>query len=349
VDLAGPTANQLVWLRLLRPHQHSQPTDMSINDLKIAALAGGIGGAKLLLGMASVVAAERLTVIANTGDDIKLHGLHISPDVDTITYTLAEVVSQERGWGIKDDTFHCLEWLSRYDQPQWFNLGDRDLATHLYRTQGLAAGLTLSEVTDRIRRSLAVKTRILPMTDDYTPTWVDTDEGEMHLQEYFVRRRCQPRVKAIQHKDVAASSPASGVVDSILNVDVVVICPSNPFISVAPILAVPGVRDALMNTTAFVVAVTPIVGGRALKGPAADMLRDLGHEVSALGVARLYHDFVDLFVLDQTDSSTMPDIARLGLKVTAANTIMNTLADKQLLAGEVLESAHRELQLGVQR
>jgi LPPG:FO 2-phospho-L-lactate transferase len=314
--------------------------------MKITALAGGIGAAKLLLGIASCVgspaAASDVTVIANTGDDIKLHGLHISPDIDTISYTLAGVVSSERGWGLDHETFHCLEWLARYEQPQWFNLGDRDLATHIYRTDKLRSGMSLTEVTDRIRLSLGVAQRILPMTDDYAPTWVSTDEGEMHLQEYFVRRRCEPRVKSIEYKNIELCQPAPGLVKAIAEADAVVICPSNPFISIGPILAVPGIRAALISCAAPVIAVTPIVGGRALKGPAADMLRDLGHEVSAAGVARMYQDFVDIFVLDDADRSIASEIESLGMEVSTTNTIMATLADKERLASYVLEqiSAH---------
>jgi LPPG:FO 2-phospho-L-lactate transferase len=315
---------------------------MSKADLKITALAGGIGAAKFLLGLTVLVKPEDVTVITNTGDDIKLHALHISPDIDTVTYTLAGAVNPDTGWGVSGDTFHCLEWLSRYDGPQWFNLGDRDLATHLYRTEGLASGLTLSEVTERIRRSLGVASRILPMSNEYTPTWIVSDEGPMHLQEYFVRRRCEPIVKEIEYRNVATSKPAPGAVESITSADIVVICPSNPFISIGPILAVPGIRDAVLSTEALVVAVTPIVGGRAIKGPAAKMMSELGHEVSAASVARLYQELVDVFILDSTDSGLELEIGGLGLKVMTANTIMNTLADKQRVARVVLEAADKE-------
>ncbi|HEY6328195.1 MAG TPA: 2-phospho-L-lactate transferase CofD family protein, partial [Blastocatellia bacterium] len=236
----------------------------------------------------------------------------------------------------------CREWLSRYDGPQWFNLGDRDLATHLYRTEGLASGLTLSEITERIRRSLGVGSPILPMSDQYAPTWIVSDEGPMHLQEYFVRRRCEPAVKAIEYRNVDGSRPAPSVVESITNADIVVICPSNPFISIGPILAVPGIREAISNTSATVIAITPIIGGRAIKGPAAKMMNDLGHEVSAAGVARLYQDLTDVFVLDSTDADLVLEISTLGPKVITANTIMNTLTDKQRVARVVLAAADEE-------
>lgn len=304
--------------------------------MKVTALAGGIGASKFLVGLANVMPAEDVTVIGNTGDDIELFGLRICPDLDTVTYTLAGTVNQETGWGLAGDTFESLMWLARYGEASWFNLGDRDLATHLYRTNQLRLGSSLTEVTDKIRRSLGVRSRILPMTDAYTPTRVVTDEGEMHVQEYLVRRRCEPCVKEIRFDGIESSQPAAGVVDAILEADAVIVCPSNPVISIAPILAVPGVRDALRRTQATVVAITPIIGGRALKGPAADMLRDLGHDVSAREVAALYQDFLDIFILDETDSEIAPDIRVLGMQVFSTDTVMNTLDDKEDLAQSVL-------------
>jgi LPPG:FO 2-phospho-L-lactate transferase len=282
---------------------------------------------------------ENITIIANTGDDIELHGLRICPDIDTITYTLAEVINEDTGWGLKGDTFECLRWLARYSQDSWFNLGDRDLATHIFRTNQLQSGRSLSEVTDGIRRSLGVRPTILPMTDGYTPTRVVTDEGEMHFQEYFVRRRCEPRVREVRFDNIGSAEPSPGVLSAILEANVVIVCPSNPFISIGPILAVPGVREALAETKATVIAISPIVGGKALKGPAADMLRDLGHEVSARGVASMYSGFVDVFVFDETDSDLAQDISASGMRVFSTRTVMNTLEDKQQLAREVLAHA----------
>ena len=305
--------------------------------MKITALAGGIGASKFLLGLTQILPPEDVTIIANTGDDIELFGLRISPDIDTITYTLAGVINETTGWGIAGDTFSALEWIARYGESRWFNLGDRDLATHVYRTEQLQKGRTLSEVTDHVRRSLNVSSVILPMTNAYTPTRVVTSEGEMHFQEYFVRRRCEPRVREIRFDRIESAAPAPGVESAIAEADAVIICPSNPFISINPILAVPGVRDAMNETRAQVVAITPIIGGRALKGPAADMLRDLGYEVSARGVASVYRDFVDLFVLDEVDRAIKPEIEELGLRVEVTDTVMNTLEDKQRLARSVLE------------
>ncbi len=305
--------------------------------MKITALAGGIGASKLLLGLASVMPPEDITIIANTGDDIELFGLRICPDIDTVTYTLAGVINEEAGWGLKGDTFECLRWLARYGEASWFNLGDRDLATHIFRTTALRNGLSLTGVTDQLRRLLGVRSTILPMTDAYTPTRVVTDEGEMHFQEYFVRRKCEPRVREIRFDDIESAQPAPSVLSAILEAGVVIICPSNPFISIGPILAVPGVREALRQTEATVIAITPIIGGRALKGPAADMLSDLGHEVSARAVAALYSDFLDVFVLDEVDASMEAHISSLSTNLAVTNTVMNTLEDKQRLARTVLQ------------
>lgn len=311
--------------------------------LKVAALAGGIGAAKLLIGLAAVIDSEQITVIANTGDDIELHGLRVCPDLDTVMYTLAGIVDKERGWGIEDDSFQCLKWLGRYGGAEWFNLGDRDLATHIRRTERLRGGASLTEVTGELARALGVKSRILPMTDSYTPTMVQTNEGRMHLQEYFVGRRCEPVVSGIGYEGIEDSNPARGVLEAIAEADLILICPSNPFISIGPILAVPGMRRAIASAGGSVIAVSPIVGGRAIKGPAADMMRDLGHEVSAAGVARMYRDFVEIFVLDEKDASMAPLVQEMGIRPVVANTIMATQSDKSRLAEVVLMAAAGEV------
>lgn len=304
--------------------------------MKVTALAGGVGAAKFLQGLALVIPPENITIISNTGDDIELYGLRICPDIDTVIYTLAGYSDEVKGWGLKNDSFECLSWLSRYGESPWFNLGDRDLATHIYRTELLRTGCSLSEATDRIRESLGVRSRVLPMTDYYTPTWITTDEGEMHFQEYFVRRKCEPRVAAIRFANIESARPAAGVEAAILNADLIVICPSNPFISIGPIMAVPGVTDALKQTSGAKIAISPIVGGKALKGPAAGMLRDLGHEVSAWGVARIYRDFLNLFVLDNRDEADKARVEALGVRVVTTDTVMNTLDDKRRLADFVM-------------
>jgi LPPG:FO 2-phospho-L-lactate transferase len=307
--------------------------------MRITALAGGIGASKFLLGVAGVLPPKDITVIANTGDDIELFGLRICPDIDTVTYTLGGVINPETGWGLSGDTFECLQRLKRYYGDAWFTLGDRDLATHIFRTNQLRQGVSLSEITDSIRRVLGVESTILPMTNSYTPTLITTDEGEMHLQEYFVRRRCEPRVISVRSDNIPFAKPAPYVISAIIDADLVIVCPSNPFISIGPILSVPGLRDALRETNARIVAITPIVGGKALKGPAADMLRDLGHEVSASAVARIYNDFLDIFVLDSKDAELKGEIEANGSQVITTNTIMDTAEQKATLARTVIEAA----------
>jgi LPPG:FO 2-phospho-L-lactate transferase len=307
--------------------------------IKVTALAGGIGAAKLLIGLAAIIDQHQMTVIANAGDDIYLHGLRVCPDLDTVMYTLAGVVDRERGWGVQDDSFECLRWLGRYGVAEWFNLGDRDLATHIRRTERLRGGASLCEVTGELAGALGVKCRILPMTDSYTPTMVETDEGRMHLQEYFVGRRCEPVVHGIEYEGIQEASPGRGVIEAIAEADAVVICPSNPFISIGPILAVPGVREALSDARQRVIAVTPIVGGRAIKGPAAVMMRSLGHEVSAVGVARIYRDFAGTFVLDEKDGQMATVVQEIGMRPVVTNTMMATEAEKRRLAEVILELA----------
>ncbi|HKY03444.1 MAG TPA: 2-phospho-L-lactate transferase [Blastocatellia bacterium] len=310
--------------------------------MKITALAGGIGAAKFLVGLSRRMPPEEITIIANTGDDIELFGLRICPDIDTLVYTLAGVINEATGWGVAGDTFESLKWMSRYGEAAWFNLGDRDLATHIHRTDLLRRGHTLSEATDRIRRSLGVASRVLPATDSYAPTRVVTPEGEMHFQEYFVRRRAEPVVREIKFDNVDRAEPSDGVIESILGAEAVIVCPSNPFISIGPILAIKGVRAALKEARAQVAAITPIIGGRALKGPAAAMLGDLGHEVSARGVAALYQDFADIFVLDKQDAELAASIEGLGLRVVVTDTVMSSVEDKEQLAREILKAVSDE-------
>jgi LPPG:FO 2-phospho-L-lactate transferase len=303
----------------------------------ITALAGGVGAARFLQGMVRLVSEEELTVIVNTGDDIELYGLHISPDLDIIVYTLAGIVDEEKGWGVRGDTFHCLEALQKYGYETWFKLGDRDLATHIHRTFLLKSGLRLSEVTERLCKALGLRVKILPMTDDKIETTVTTDKGMMHFQEYFVRRGAKDRVTNVEFKGVEKAFPAPGVIDAILNSKAVVLCPSNPIVSIGTILSVKGVRDALRNTRARVIAISPIVGGAPIKGPADKLMRALGVEVSAYGVASLYKDFLDDFVIDTVDETQKPRIESLGLNVVVTNTIMKTMQDKIRLAETVLD------------
>lgn len=302
----------------------------------IAALAGGVGAARFLTGLTRLVREEDLSVIVNTGDDIELFGLYISPDVDIVTYTLAGIVDEEKGWGIRGDTFQCLEMLKKHGLDTWFGLGDRDFATHIYRTDRLKQGATLSQITDEVCRSLGLKVKILPMSNDKFETRVTTSDGSMHFEEYFVKRQAKDEVLGVEFVGAATAKPSLGVLEAILDAEVVIVCPSNPIVSIGTILAVNGVRDALKRTNARVVGVSPIVAGLPIKGPADKMLRGLGFEVSAFGVAKLYSDFLDTFVLDAADVSQKERIEKLGLEVKVTNTLMTSLERKVELARVVL-------------
>jgi len=303
----------------------------------ITALAGGVGAARFLTGLMKLVKEEDLTIIGNTGDDIELHGLHISPDIDIVTYTLAGIVDEKKGWGIRDDTFHCLETLEKFGQEAWFALGDRDLATHVFRTALLKKGKKLSEVTAAISRAFGLKVNVLPMTDDPFETRIVTEQGTVHFQEYLVKREAKDEVLGVEYAGADAAKPAAGVVEAVMDAELVVVCPSNPVVSIGTILAVNGVRDALRRTDARKVAVSPIVAGAPIKGPAGKLLKGLGLEVSAYSVAKLYADFLDTFVLDVADSGEKERIEKLGMKVKVTNTVMRTLEDKVNLAKVVLE------------
>lgn len=304
---------------------------------EITALGGGVGASKLLLGLYEVLAPSMLTVIVNTGDDIELHGLKISPDLDIVTYTLAGIVDSAKGWGIRGETFHALKRLAAYGRPNWFNLGDRDLGTHIHRTALLAEGQTLAQAAESIRVALGVKARILPMSNDAVPTIIESDEGSLHFQEYLVKRGAEPVVKGIRFEGVEAARPAPGVLEAIREASRIIICPSNPLISIAPILAVPGVREQLRVRKTDVFAVCPLVGGKSLKGPSDKMLAQLGHEATALGVAKLYADFTATFVIDPADKTQAAAIGGLGMKVAILPTVMKTRAQKHRLARALLE------------
>ncbi|KAE8765481.1 2-phospho-L-lactate transferase [Georgenia thermotolerans] len=302
----------------------------------VTLLSGGGGGAKLAEGLARAV--EDLTVVANTGDDAVIYGLSISPDLDTVMYTLAGMIDTEKGWGVDGDTFATLGALGRLGMDTWFTLGDQDLATHVRRTALLRAGARLSEVTAELTAALGVRARLLPMTDDRVATLVETDAGLLPFQEYFVARRHRDAVRSVVLDGVEAARPAPGVLEA-LTADVVVLGPSNPFLSIGPILAVPGVREALAATPARRVAVSPIVAGQALKGPAAAMLAALGHEVSALGVARLYEGLLDVLVVDEADAALAPAIRTLGMDVVVTRTVLGGAEDRERLARELLAAA----------
>jgi LPPG:FO 2-phospho-L-lactate transferase len=305
-------------------------------QISIAALAGGVGASKLLLGLYDVVDPARLTAIVNTGDDLTLHGLRISPDLDIVTYTLAGVIDPAKGWGFRGETFHALKRLAIFGRVNWFNLGDRDLATHIHRTAMLADGRSLTDAAESIRTALGVKSRILPMSDQPVPTIIESDEGALHFQEYLVKRRAEPIVRGIRFDNVESASPAPSVLEAIRNADRIIICPSNPLISIGPILAVPGIREALRVRRKDVIAVCPIVGGKSLKGPSDKMLAQLGYESSAKGVAKLYADFTAVFVVDPADRSQAEAIQTLDMKVVVAPTVMRTRTGKRKLARALL-------------
>jgi LPPG:FO 2-phospho-L-lactate transferase len=307
--------------------------------MNLLALAGGVGGAKLAEGLSRAVGAEQLSVIVNTADDFTLYGLHISPDIDTVVYTLAGLANPETGWGLAGDTWQNFSMFERYGTEPWFHVGDRDLATHLLRSQMLNDGATLSEVTRKLAGRLNVGPLILPMSDDPVHTLVDTDQGPLAFQEYFVKHRWQPVVRGLMYEGAAEAEPSPSVLRRIETADTIVICPSNPYLSIDPILALRGVHDVLLNATAPIIAVSPIVAGQALKGPAAKLMKELGVEPSAVEVARHYADFVNGFVLDQQDAALRPQIEAMGIGVLVTDTVMKDADDRARLACEVVTFA----------
>jgi len=303
----------------------------------ITTLAGGVGAAKFICGLIECIPARCLTVIVNTGDDEYFYGLHVSPDLDTVTYTLARVVNRANGWGRARESFHALEALGQFYGKPWFNLGDRDLATHLYRTERLRNGGSMTQVTAEIAQRLGVQARVLPMSNDRVHTHVKLKgKPPIPFQEYFVKGRARGAVEAVELRGIEDAEPAEGVIAAITAAGAVILAPSNPFVSLDPILQLPGVREALKSVRTRVAAISPIVGGKPVRGPAGAMMRGLGHEVSPLGVARLYQDFIGIFVLDQVDRRYVESIQQLGLKAVATDTIMTTPAKAARLADVVL-------------
>lgn len=306
-------------------------------DFSVTALAGGVGAARFLRGVARVIDPARLCVIVNTGDDDEFFGLHVSPDLDTVTYTLAGAVDQAKGWGLRDDTFRCLAALDRYYADTWFGLGDADLATHLFRTQQLRQGKSLTDVTAAIARAWGVRATVLPMSNEAVRTVVHTEAGALPFQEYFVKRRGEGQVKQVELRGLASASPAPGVCEAISTAALVILPPSNPIVSIGPILALPGVRQALRDTPAPVVAISPLVAGKPVKGPADRLLSGLGIEVSAVGVAGLYRDFLDGFVIDTQDADQRERLEQFGLTVLVTDTVMSDVDKSVALARAVVE------------
>lgn len=307
--------------------------------MTIVALAGGVGGAKMAQGLQVALGPGELTVIVNTADDFELFGLHISPDLDTVMYTLAGIADPVQGWGIAGDTRQTLTAISEYGREPWFQLGDRDFATHILRSELLRNGQRLTEVSAWLSKALGVTSNIVPMTDGPVATRIMTASGILDFQDYFVARRQSDIVLGVEFAGIEGARPTAEAVSAIASADVIVVAPSNPIVSIGPILAVPGMRQALEEANAPIVAISPIVGGQALKGPAANMLQSLGHEVSALGVVRILKEFVDGFVIDSIDRPLAPAIEDVGVSVLVTNTIMGDLDDRKRLAEEVLAFA----------
>jgi LPPG:FO 2-phospho-L-lactate transferase len=308
---------------------------------KLLAVSGGVGGAKLVLGLSRCLAAGQLNIVANTADDFRHHGLHISPDLDTVMYTLAGLNDSERGWGLAGESWNFLAGLEALGGETWFRLGDRDLATHICRSEMLAGGHTLSQATSRLCRQLGVACQLWPMSDDPVSTVVFTGEGALPFQHYFVRRQCEPEVSGFEFAGIDVARPQADFMKLLAGSDLagVIICPSNPFVSVDPILGLTGVRQALRECSAPVIAVSPIVAGVAIKGPAAKMMTELGVPVNALAVAQHYQGLIDCFVVDESDAKLAPSIEKLGMSVVVCPTIMRTLAEREALGQRVIELA----------
>lgn len=311
---------------------------------RVLAISGGVGGAKLALGLSRLLGPDELTIAVNTGDDETFHGLHVSPDVDTVVYALAGLTNPDTGWGVAGDSFRTMDALGRLGGETWFRLGDLDLAMHLRRTELLASGSTLTETTRAICDALGVRHPVVPMSDAPVRTIALTQHGEMAFQEYFVRHACEPRITGVRFDGADHAQPSPALHEALTNADAIVFCPSNPHVSIEPVLAVEGLRDAIERFAGPRVAVSPIVGGRALKGPAAKMLAELGEEVSNAGVARRYAGLVGTLIIDEGDAAEATAVEALGIAAHVAPTIMTTEADKTALAREVLAVVERVTQ-----
>jgi LPPG:FO 2-phospho-L-lactate transferase len=311
----------------------------------IAVLTGGTGGAKFVDGLRQILPSEEITVIVNTGDDTLWWGLYISPDIDSIVYLLSGMISHERGWGVASDTFHCLQAMGQLREPTWFHVGDRDLAMHLLRSRLLTEGKTLSEVTAATCARLGIKSRVLPMSDSRVETRVDTPAGELSFEEYFVQRWYQDEVKSVRFAGSSDAEPAPGVIEAILSADAILLAPSNPITSLGPILAVPGIRDALSRTRAKVAAISPVIGGAPVSGPAGILMAAQGLPCSIAGVAQAYEDFLDVLICDSRDESAAQALRKTGLQVHCMPTLMRSPEDKAAIAQAALSLTCGELSL----
>ncbi len=309
--------------------------------MKILALAGGVGGAKLAYGLYNQCPPEDLSIVVNTGDDFTYLGLHISPDLDTVCYTLADLANSDTGWGRKDESWQAFEEISKLGGPDWFRLGDKDMATHLERSRRLALGQTLSQITSDFCAAWGIESSVFPMSDDPIATIVDSNEGKLPFQEYFVARTCEPIVKSFEFSGIENAKASAGFLASIKDADLIVICPSNPWVSIDPILFIPGIDEAMQGKA--VIAVSPLIGGQAVKGPAAKMYAELGIEPSSESIARHYSKFLSALVIDHVDHDQKRSIESMGIMVLEAKTLMKTLDDRRRLAGEILEYAEKNV------
>jgi LPPG:FO 2-phospho-L-lactate transferase len=305
----------------------------------ITVLCGGVGGSRFLRALAAAVEAERITAIVNTGDDDWFHGLYVSPDPDIVTYALAGEVDEAQGWGLRGDTFRWLRSIERFGHETWFRIGDRDLATHLHRTRLIHEGVPLSSIIADIARAFGVRMQLLPMSDDSIRTVVTTDAGDLSFQEFLVKRHASDPVRAVRFDGGTTSRPAPGVLEAVERADAVFIAPSNPIGSIGPILAVPGVRDALERTRTRRVAISPIIGGRSLQPPAGEMMSGLGYRVDALGVAELYAGIIDTLIIDTADAALEDEISKTGVEVIVTQTVMGDAAARESLARAALGAA----------
>jgi LPPG:FO 2-phospho-L-lactate transferase len=306
--------------------------------MKIVVLAGGVGAARFLEGLVQIINPAELTVIVNTGDDEDFYGLRVCPDIDTIIYTLSGNHDEKQGWGVKNETFFVSKQLEKLGNHNWFVLGDKDLATHIHRTNLLKQGRTLSEITKDIADHFSIKFKLLPMTNDEVKTMVKTPDGTIPFQEYFVKRRHTDDVLSVTFTGIKNAKPAPGVLETIEKADAIIIAPSNPIVSIGTILAIPTIKQHIKKSKAKKIAISPIVGGKAIKGPAEKMLRDLGIEPSAFGVAKLYKEFLNTFIIDTKDKEQKEKIEKLGFPVVVTNTIMQDLQTKKILAQTVIDT-----------
>ena len=305
----------------------------------ITVLTGGTGGAKFVDGLRRILPPQELTIIVNTGDDHDWWGLYVSPDIDSITYVLAGILSPERGWGVRGDTFHCLQAMKALGEPDWFSVGDRDLATHLLRSQLLSQGRTLTEATRLIAEKLGVRSRVLPMSDQRVETRIEKPAGELSFEEYFVKRRYQDPVKSVRFAGASESKPAPGALEAIIKTDSILIAPSNPITSIGPILAVPGIREALRETAARVVAVSPIIGNAAVSGPAARLMASQNLPASIAGIADSYADFLDTLIVHDSDAETAQALSSIGVEFASTDILMRTTEDRVRIANSALACA----------